>query len=63
MDAEALRAERKAIRTRLDLIAEDEVLGLKTRVQVISATERGNARIAEIDELLNASVTTDRWPR
>jgi site-specific DNA recombinase len=48
-----------SIRTRLDLMAEDEVLGLKTRAQVISATKRGNARIAEIDELLNASVTTD----
>ena len=59
VDAPALHAERKAIRNRLDVIAEDEALGLKTRAQVIAATKRGNARIAEIDELLNASVTTD----
>jgi DNA invertase Pin-like site-specific DNA recombinase len=59
VDGEGLRAERKAIRTRLELMAEDEVLGLKTRAQVIAATKRGNARIGEIDELLNASATTD----
>ena len=59
VDAPALRAERKAIRGRLERMAEDEVLGLKSRAQVIAATKRGNARIAEIDELLNASVTTD----
>jgi hypothetical protein len=29
VDADALRAERKAIRNRLDQMAEDEVLGLK----------------------------------
>jgi len=59
VDAEALRAERTAIRNRLEQMAEDEVLGLKTRAQVIAATKRGKARIAEIDELLNASVTSD----
>lgn len=59
VDAEALRAERKAIGNRLDLMAEDEVLGLKTRAQVIAATKRGQARTAEIDELLNATVTSD----
>ncbi|WP_431726930.1 recombinase family protein [Verrucosispora sp. TAA-831] len=59
VDADGLRAERKAIRNRLDLMAEDEVLGLKTRAQVIAATKKGNARIAEIDELLNATVTSD----
>jgi site-specific DNA recombinase len=35
------------------------VLGLKTRAQVIAATKRANARISEIDELLNATVTSD----
>ena len=52
-------AERTAIRNRLEQMAEDEVLGLKTRAQVIAATKRGNARIGEIDELLNATVTSD----
>ncbi|MEV0611242.1 hypothetical protein AB0I61_33335 [Polymorphospora rubra] len=46
-------------RRRPGRMAEDEVLGLKTRAQVIAATKRGNARIAEIDEVSNASVTTD----
>ncbi|MDQ7905986.1 recombinase family protein [Phytohabitans sp. ZYX-F-186] len=59
VDAEGLRAERTAIRQRLELMAEDEVLGLKTRAQVIAATKRGNARITEIDELLNATATSD----
>jgi DNA invertase Pin-like site-specific DNA recombinase len=59
VDAEALRAERTAIRTRLDLMADDEALGLKTRSQVISATKRGMARIDEIDQLLNATVSDD----
>jgi site-specific DNA recombinase len=35
------------------------VLGLKTRAQVIAATRRANQRIGEIDELLNAGVTSD----
>jgi hypothetical protein len=59
VDAPALRAEKKAIRGRLDLMAEDEVLGLKTRAQVIAATKRANVRIEEIDDLLNATVTDD----
>jgi site-specific DNA recombinase len=40
VDRDALYAERKAIRTRLGQMAEDEVLGLKTRAQVIAATKR-----------------------
>jgi DNA invertase Pin-like site-specific DNA recombinase len=59
VDRDALYAERKAIRNRLDLMAEDEVLGLKTRAQVIAATKRANARIGEIDDLLNATATSD----
>ena len=35
------------------------MLGLKTRAQVIAATKRANQRIGEIDELLNASATSD----
>lgn len=41
VDAEALRAERTAIRDRLNQMAEDEVLGLKTRALVIAATREG----------------------
>ncbi|HEX6682298.1 MAG TPA: recombinase family protein [Candidatus Limnocylindrales bacterium] len=59
VDAEALHAERKAIRHRLEQMAEDEVLGLKTRDQVIAATRKATSRINEIDELLNTSVTAD----
>lgn len=59
VDAGALRAERTAIRRRLGVMAEDEVLGLKTRDQVIAATRRGHARIAEIDDLLNVNVADD----
>jgi hypothetical protein len=59
VDAEALHAEKKAIRTRLDKMAEDEVMGLKTRAQVIAATKRANARVEEIDELLNMTVSGD----
>ena len=59
VDGDALRAEKTAIRKRLDQMAEDEVLGLKTRAQVIAATKRANQRIGEIDELLNANVTSD----
>jgi len=59
VDSEALRAERTAIRGRLEQMAEDEVLGLKTRSQVIAATRIGTARIDEIDQLLNANVADD----
>jgi len=62
VDQDALYAERKATRTRLEQMAEDEVLGLKTRAQVIAATKRADARIGEIDELLNATVTSDPLP-
>jgi DNA invertase Pin-like site-specific DNA recombinase len=55
VDADALRAERAAIRARLDRLAADEVLGLRTAAQVTAATRAGTTRIREIDELLNAS--------
>jgi hypothetical protein len=41
------------------LVAEDEVMGLKTRAQVIAATKRGTARMDEIDQLLNVTVSDD----
>lgn len=59
VDAEALSSERAAIRTRLKQMAEDEVLGLKTRDQVIAATRRAQARINEIDELLHVTAVSD----
>ncbi|XVU24179.1 recombinase family protein [Actinoplanes sp. CA-054009] len=59
VDSSALRAERKAIRERLEQIAGDEALGLKSRAQVNAATKRGNARIDEIDGLLNMNVVDD----
>jgi site-specific DNA recombinase len=59
VDAEALRGERAAIRTALERIAADEVLGKRTQGQVAAATHEAMARIAEIDEALNANVTDD----
>jgi site-specific DNA recombinase len=59
VDADALRTEKAAIRTRLEQIAEDEVLGLKTRAQVIAATRKAKARIEEIDQELTASLGED----
>ena len=59
VDAQALRGERDAIRARLERMAEDEVLGKRTAGQVAAATRVGKARIAEIEELLNANVTDD----
>jgi hypothetical protein len=63
IDAPALRAERAAITGRLEQMAVDEVLGLKTRAQVNAATGRGRARIAEIDAALHANVITDPLAR
>ncbi|GAA3103999.1 DNA invertase Pin-like site-specific DNA recombinase [Kribbella aluminosa] len=59
IDAVALRSERTGIRDALDQLAADEVLKLRTRRQVQAGTKAGMARIAEIDEALNASVSSD----
>lgn len=59
VNAEALRAERKAIRARLESMAEEEVLGRRTAGQVAAATRVATARIAEIDELLNLTTVSD----
>jgi DNA invertase Pin-like site-specific DNA recombinase len=59
VDADGLRAERAAIRTRLERLAVDEVLGKRTPGQVAAATRAGMTRINEIDELLNATVAAD----
>ena len=59
VDAVALRDERAAIRARLEQFAVDEVLGTRTHAQVSAATAAGNARIDEIDNLLNTNATSD----
>lgn len=61
VDVEGLRTERTAIRTRLEQMARDEVLGRNdvTRAQVREATKAALERIAEIDQLLTSNVTTD----
>jgi hypothetical protein len=59
IDAPALRAERAAIKDALKRMAADEVLGRRTAEQVTAATQAGMARVAEIDEQLNANVTDD----
>lgn len=60
-DADALNTERKAIRQRLEQMARDEVLGRNdiTRAQVREATKAALERIAEIDQLVTASVASD----
>jgi DNA invertase Pin-like site-specific DNA recombinase len=63
VDAGRLRAEAAAIRGNLDVIAGDEALGLKSRSQVLAATRRGNARLAEIAaELAAAADEPDPLP-
>jgi len=48
VDTAGLRAEAAAIRRNLDEMGADRVVGLVTRTQMLAATERGNARLAEI---------------
>jgi hypothetical protein len=59
VDVAALRAERAAIGRRLAAMAEDEVLGLKTREQVIAATRTGRARVQAIDVELAGAVVAE----
>ena len=47
-DTAGLRAGAAAIRRNLDELAADRALGLVPRSQMIAATERGNARLAQI---------------
>ena len=54
-DTAALHREAAAIRRNLDELAADRALGLVSRSQMITATERGNARLAEITTALAAS--------
>jgi hypothetical protein len=57
--APALRDEKAAIRVRLERLAVQEMLGEKTPGQVTAATRAGMARLAEIDEALNANIVDD----
>jgi site-specific DNA recombinase len=56
-DTAALHREAAAIRRNLDELAADRALGLVSRTQMIAATERGNARLAEITADLAASAS------
>jgi site-specific DNA recombinase len=47
-DTAGLRAQAAAIRRNLDEMSADRALGLVSRSQMLAATERGNARLAEI---------------
>ena len=49
VDVQALRDEAQAIRRNLDTLAGDMALGIISRTAMITATERGSARLAEID--------------
>jgi site-specific DNA recombinase len=54
-DVGALREEAAAIRQNLEEMAADRALGLITRPQMLTATERGNTRLAEIAADLEAA--------
>jgi site-specific DNA recombinase len=54
-DLAPLHREAASIRTNLDTLAADMVAGLVSRSQMLAATERGNARLAEITAQLAAA--------
>jgi site-specific DNA recombinase len=51
-DVAALREEAAAIRTNLEEMSADRALGLITRAQLLAATGRGTARLAQISDLI-----------
>jgi hypothetical protein len=55
VDTTGLRSESAAIRKNLDELAADRALGLVSRSQMLAATERGDARLAEISARLAES--------
>jgi DNA invertase Pin-like site-specific DNA recombinase len=57
-DLAPLHREAASIRTNLDELAADRVAGLISRSQMLAATERGNARLAEISASLAAAAET-----
>lgn len=56
VDVAGLRAEADAIRVRLNEMAEDRVNGLITKAQMLTATAKGNARLADIEQTLQAAI-------
>jgi hypothetical protein len=56
-DTAALHREAAAIRRNLDELAADRAIGLVSRTQMLAATERANARLAEITADLAASAS------
>jgi site-specific DNA recombinase len=54
-DLGPLHTEAASIRANLDELAADRALGLVSRAQMIAATQRGNARLAEITARLAAA--------
>ena len=54
-DLAPLHTEAASIRANLDELAADRALGLVSRAQMIAATQRGNARLAEIAAQLAAA--------
>jgi DNA invertase Pin-like site-specific DNA recombinase len=57
-DLAPLHTEAASIRANLDELAADRVAGLISRSQMLAATERGNARLAEIGAELAAAAST-----
>jgi hypothetical protein len=58
-DVAQLREEYTAIRANLDELAADRAMGVIDRSQMIKATERGRARMAEIDAQIAGAAQTD----
>jgi DNA invertase Pin-like site-specific DNA recombinase len=60
-DIEALRAERRRLETSLDATLDEWQDGLITTPQKVRLLKRGNARIAEIDQLTMSGVNVDAF--
>ena len=61
-DMGPLHTEAASIRANLDELAADRALGLISRAQMIAATQRGNARLAEITARLSAAESSALAP-
>jgi DNA invertase Pin-like site-specific DNA recombinase len=58
-DVAQLREEYAAIRANLDSLAADRAMGLIDRSQLVAATERGRARMAQIDAVIASLAGSD----
>jgi site-specific DNA recombinase len=56
VDVAKLRSERAAIRTNLDEMAADKALGLIDRAQLLAGTQKGKARLEQIEAELQAAI-------